>query len=49
MTRVEIPWRKQDRQLVFLRAAGLAHPWEGGAPKTPVAKVIGYGGAAGGG
>jgi hypothetical protein len=49
MPRVEIPWRKQERQLAFLRAAGLSHPWEGGGPKPPAAKTIGYGGAAGGG
>lgn len=47
--KAEIVWKQQARQLVFLRAAGLAHPFEGGGPKTPVAKVIGYGGAAGGG
>lgn len=33
----------------FLRACGLSHPFEGGSPRKPVAKVIGYGGAAGGG
>jgi hypothetical protein len=47
--KIDIPWRPQPRQLTFLRACGLAHPFEGGGPKPPVARFIGYGGAAGGG
>lgn len=45
----EIKWRKQPRQLTFLRACGLSHPFDGGGPRPPIADVIGYGGAAGGG
>lgn len=51
-----IDWKPQPRQMKFLRACGLSHPFEkrdekGGVPqpKPPVAKVVGYGGAAGGG
>jgi hypothetical protein len=49
--RIEIDWYPQDRQLTFLRACGLSFPFEaaGGGPVPPVADVIGYGGAAGGG
>lgn len=47
--RIEICWQPQPRQLTFLRACGLAHPFDGGVPGPPVARVIGYGGAAGGG
>lgn len=47
--KIEIPWEPQPRQLTFLRACGLSHPFEGGGPKSPVARIIGYGGAAGGG
>ncbi len=46
---VRIEWAQQARQLTFLRACGLAHPFDGGAPAKPSARVIGYGGAAGGG
>lgn len=46
---VKLRWQAQPRQLKFLRACGLSHPFEGGGPKSPVAKIIGYGGAAGGG
>lgn len=49
MTRVTIEWKKQARQMTFLRACGLSHPFEGGTPGRAEAKVIGYGGAAGGG
>jgi len=49
MTTIDIPWRQQARQMVFMRACGLSHPWDGGEPCPPVADVIGYGGAAGGG
>lgn len=48
-TKVVINWQEQPRQLKFLRACGLAHPFVGGGPKKPVAKLIGYGGSAGGG
>lgn len=44
-----INWWPQPRQLKFLRACGLSHPFDGGEPRRPVADVIGYGGAAGGG
>lgn len=47
--RIEIKWQPQPRQLTFLRACGLSHPFEGGKPQAPAARVIGYGGAAGGG
>jgi hypothetical protein len=51
-----IDWKPQPRQMKFLRACGLSHPFEPEdengkkpPPRAPVAKVIGYGGAAGGG
>ena len=47
--KLEIRWQPQPRQLTFLRACGLSHPFEGGPPGKPAARVIGYGGAAGGG
>ena len=46
---VLINWMPQPRQLKFLRACGLSHPFDGGEPRKPVADIIGYGGAAGGG
>ena len=46
---IKIPWKPQPRQLTFLRACGLAHPFEGGSPTPPIASVVGYGGSAGGG
>jgi hypothetical protein len=46
---LNIRWKSQPRQMKFLRACGLSHAIEGGEPKKPVAKFIGYGGAAGGG
>lgn len=46
---ISLRWKSQPRQLKFLRACGLSYAIEGGSPKKPVAKVIGYGGAAGGG
>lgn len=49
MAVVQLKWKQQVRQMTFLRAIGLSHPWEGGGPKPPAAKVVGYGGAAGGG
>jgi len=49
MPKIEIKWKPQPRQLTFLRACGLSHPFEGGAASPPIARVIGYGGAAGGG
>lgn len=47
--KIQIPWWPQPRQLTFMRACGLAHPFDGGSPQPAQAKVIGYGGAAGGG
>ena len=47
--KIDVPWRPQERQLTFLRACGLSHPFDGGGPKPPVAVFVGYGGAAGGG
>lgn len=45
-----IKWKPQPRQLKFLRAVGINHPFDkGGVPKPPAASLIGYGGAAGGG
>ena len=49
MRHIKIKWAEQPRQMKFLRACGLSHPWDGGSPGKPVARVIGYGGAAGGG
>ena len=46
---ITIPWRVQARQMTFLRACGLSHPFECCEPKKAAADVIGYGGAAGGG
>jgi phage terminase large subunit len=46
---ITIEWAQQSRQMSFLRACGLSHPFEGGGPTEPRADVIGYGGAAGGG
>jgi len=46
---ITIEWAEQSRQLTFLRACGLSHPWDGGGPTEPRARVIAYGGAAGGG
>lgn len=46
---IKIRWQPQAKQLRFLRATGLSHPFDGGTPKKPVAKIVGYGGAAGGG
>jgi hypothetical protein len=49
MAKINIKWKQQARQMTFLRAAGLSHPFEGGKPSPAKAKVIAYGGAAGGG
>jgi phage terminase large subunit len=49
MPNVQIEWKKQPRQIEFLRACGLAHPFDGGKPGPPKARIIFYGGAAGGG
>lgn len=46
---ITIRWRPQPKQLKFLRACGLSHPFDGGTPRKPVSELIGYGGAAGGG
>jgi hypothetical protein len=48
MARINFEWRQQPRQMTFLRACGLAHALEGGVPTPAKAKVIAYGGAAGG-
>lgn len=45
----KLRWKSQPRQLKFLRACGLAHPFDGGKPRQPAADIVGYGGAAGGG
>lgn len=42
-------WKQQARQMTFLRAIGLSYALEGGQPSPAKAKVISYGGAAGGG
>lgn len=49
MPKINFKWKQQARQMTFLRAAGLSHPFEGGQPSPAIAKVISYGGAAGGG
>lgn len=50
MPQVGIPWWPQPRQAELLKAAGLLETLtKGAAPKKPKARVIGYGGAAGGG
>lgn len=46
---IKLKWFSQPRQIKFLRACGLSYAIEGGTPKKPVAKIIGYGGAAGAG
>lgn len=46
---VKLKWQEQPRQLTFLRACGLSHPFDHGDPGVPAAKIIGYGGSAGGG
>lgn len=46
---IAIKWEPQPRQLTFLRACGMSHPFDGGGPKSPKARFLGYGGAAGGG
>lgn len=49
MQELTIHWFPQPKQLRFLRACGLAHPFDGDRPTKPEAEMIGYGGAAGGG
>lgn len=47
---VQIEWSLSNfRQLEFLRACGLSHPFDGGGAKAPAARIILFGGAAGGG
>lgn len=46
---IKFQWKQQARQMTFLRACGLSHPFEGGKPEPAKAKIIAYGGAAGGG
>lgn len=45
---VKIRWRPQPRQMVFLEALGLGN-FFGGRQGPPLARLVGYGGAAGGG
>lgn len=47
--RIVVPWLPQPRQKTYLQACGLYAVMEGKRPQRPVARVIGYGGAAGGG
>lgn len=47
--KISFAWKQQARQMTFLRAAGLSYALEGGKPQRAAAKVIAYGGAAGGG
>lgn len=47
--KINFKWKQQARQMTFLRACGLAYALEGGKSSPAVAKVIAYGGAAGGG
>jgi hypothetical protein len=49
MSQINFKWKQQARQMTFLRAAGLSYALEGGTPQPAKAKVIAYGGAAGGG
>lgn len=47
---IKIKWKKQPRQVRFVEACGLVYAIHGqGKPKAPEARVILYGGAAGGG
>ena len=46
---LEIEWKEQARQMDFVRACGLSYPFEGGKPQKPVARILLYGGAVGGG
>lgn len=46
---IELGWWPQPRQLRFLRACGMGHPFGAGEPGDVEAEVVGYGGAAGGG
>jgi len=50
MPDITVPWWPQPRQAELIRAAGLLDTLRTGAPpQKPQARVIGYGGAAGGG
>lgn len=50
MVTLTVPWYPQSKQLEILQAAGMDHPFDGGkAPGRPAARVLGIGGAAGGG
>jgi phage terminase large subunit len=46
---LKLEWQRQPKQVEFIRATGLSHPFDGGNPKPPIAEVILYGGSAGGG
>jgi hypothetical protein len=49
MPDLRVPWWPQPRQASLLEAAGVQGCLTGGRPSPPRARVIGYGGAAGGG
>jgi hypothetical protein len=47
--KIDFKWKQQARQMTFLRAIGLSYALEGGKPYPALAKIVAYGGAAGGG
>ena len=49
VSEIIIQWRPQPRQATFLQACGVLGILDGLPPVPPLARVIGYGGAAGGG
>lgn len=49
LTATDLQWRPQARQADFLTACGFGRVLDGGRLERPVATLIGYGGAAGGG
>lgn len=49
-TNARIRWKPQPKQLRFLQSLGLGHVFaKKGTPAPPVARLVGYGGSAGGG
>lgn len=46
---LDLDWWPQQRQAVLFKAAGLLDVLDGGEPRAPAARALGYGGAAGGG
>jgi hypothetical protein len=46
---IDLEWQIQPKQVEFLRACGLSFLVEGGEPQQPKARVLLYGGSAGGG